>query len=241
MLTVLIRTLIIYLSLVLAMRLMGKRQIGELEVSDLVTTFLISEIASLPITDTKIPLSHALIPIIVLLRLEVAISFILAKFPKVKFLFSARPSTLIRDGKLCKKALDESRLSFDELFSQLRQQGFDDISKINYAILEQNGNITVIEKEKHKPPSAEALGLSVEDGGLFHIIIEKGSLNAHGLSEIGYSKEDIFRILEEKGYSYKDIYLMLVNDSHATHIIPFDKSKKDFFKKSKKAVYKKKK
>ena len=104
MVTVLIRTLIIYLSLILVMRLMGKRQIGELEISDLVTTFLISEIASLPITDIKIPLSHAIIPIIVLLTLEVVISMFLSKFPKLKFLFSTRPTTLIRDGVLQKKS-----------------------------------------------------------------------------------------------------------------------------------------
>ena len=82
MLTVLIRTFIIYISLIAVMRIMGKRQLGELEISDLVTTFLISEIASLPITDTEIPLSHAIIPIIVLLSLEVSISTLLSKFPK---------------------------------------------------------------------------------------------------------------------------------------------------------------
>ena len=159
MLTVLTRTFIIYISLIFVMRLMGKRQLGELEISDLVTTFLISEIASLPITDTEIPLSHAIIPIIALLSLEVGISTLLSKFPKIKFIFSDRPSTLIKDGVLCKKAFEDSRLSFDELFSQLRQQGYDDISQIKYAILEQNGNITVIQKSKYKPLSPDAIGI----------------------------------------------------------------------------------
>ena len=226
MLTVLIRTFIIYLSLIIVMRLMGKRQIGELEVSDLVTTFLISEIASLPITDTKIPLSHAIIPIIVLLTLEVAISFLLSKFPKFKFFFSARPSTVIRDGKICQKELEDSRLSFDELFSQLRQQGYDDISEIRYAILEQNGNITVIQKEKYKPLSADMIGISPNESGLFHIIIEKGAINEHGLKEINYTKEKLKSILSKKGYSVNDIYLMMINDAEEMRIIPMEKRAK---------------
>lgn len=220
MLTVLIRTFIIYISLIVVMRLMGKRQLGELEISDLVTTFLISEIASLPITDSEIPLSHAIIPIIALLSLEVSISMLLSKFPKIKFVFSARPSTVIKNGIVCKKALEDARLSFDELFSQLRQQGYDDISQIKYAILEQNGNITVIQRSRYKPLTPDTLGLDVKETGLFHIIIEHGQINSHGLSEIGYSKERLNKILASLGYTHKDIYLMMINDAHEIRIIP---------------------
>lgn len=227
MLTVLIRTFIIYLSLIAVMRIMGKRQLGELEISDLVTTFLISEIASLPITDTEIPLTHAIIPIVVLLSLEVSISTLLSKFPKIKFIFSARPSTLIKNGNICKKALADSRLSFDELFSQLRQQGYDDISQIEYAILEQNGNITVIQKAKYKPISPDTIGISVKETGIFHIIIEHGKINKHGLEATGYTQKKLNKILSSLGYTEKDIYLMMINDAHETRIIPKEgKSKK---------------
>lgn len=220
MVTVLLRTLIIYVSLILVMRLMGKRQIGELEISDLVTTFLISEIASLPITDTEIPLSHAIIPIIALLTLEVAISIFLSKFPRFKILFSTRPSTLIKNGTLQKKALEDSRLSFDELFSQLRQQGFDDISQINYAILEQNGNITIIPKAPYKVPTSEQLNITSKEKGLFHIVIERGKINAYGLKVIGYDKEKLLRRLSKKGYAPKDIYLLMINDADEMRLIP---------------------
>ena len=222
MLTVFIRTFIIYISLIIVMRLMGKRQLGELEISDLVTTFLISEIASLPITDSEIPLTHAIIPIIVLLSLEVGISTFISKFPKLKFIFSARPSTLIKDGELCKKALIDSRISLDELFTQLRQQGCDDISQIKYAILEQNGNITVIQRAKYKPLCPADIDLSVKESGLFHIIIEHGRVNEHGLKQINYSIEKLNKILSALGYSASDIYLMTVNDAHETRIIPKD-------------------
>lgn len=222
MLTVLIRTFIIYISLLTVMRIMGKRQLGELEISDLVTTFLISEIASLPITDTEIPLTHAIIPIIILLSLEVGISTLLSKFPKLKFVFSVRPSTIIKNGSICKKALEDSRLSFDELFTQLRQQGYDDISQIEYAILEQNGNITVIQKAKYKPISPDTLGMSVKETGLFHIIIEHGKINAYGLEQINYSQEKLNKILSALGYTSSDIYLMMINDAHEIRIIPKD-------------------
>lgn len=219
MVTVLVRTLIIYLSLILVMRLMGKRQIGELEISDLVTTFLISEIASLPITDIEIPLSHAIIPIIALLTLEVAISMLLSKFPKFKFLFSARPATIIKDGVIQKEAFESARLSFDELFSQLRQQGYDDISQIKYAILEQNGNITVIQKAPFKTPTLAQLSVEAKETGLFHIIIERGKINKHGLQEIGYTKEKLLLRLYKQNVSQKDVYLLMINDAEEMRLV----------------------
>lgn len=220
MLTVLIRTFIIYISLFGVMRIMGKRQLGELEISDLVTTFLISEIASLPITDTEIPLSHAIIPIIALLSLEVSISTLLSKFPKLKFIFSARPATIIKSGSICQKELEDSRLSFDELFSQLRQQGYDDISQIEYAILEQNGNISVIPKARYKALTPDTIGINVKESGIFHIIIERGKINSYGLKKIGYTKKELNKILAGLGYSADSIYLMMINDAREIRIIP---------------------
>ena len=219
MLTILLRTAIIYILLISVMRLMGKRQIGELEISDLVTTFLISEIASLPISDPELPISHAIVPIVVLLNLEIGISLLNSRFPKFKFLFTARPSTLIRDGKLCQKALSDARLSFDELFSELRQQGVDDISQIKYAILEQNGNITVIQKARYRQPTAEDLHLKPKESGLFHIIIERGYINRHGITEIGLSERTLRNELKKKGLRISDVYLMMINDAGERKII----------------------
>ena len=225
MVTVLIRTIIIYLALIAVMRLMGKRQIGELEISDLVTTFLISEIASLPITDSELPLSHAIIPIIALLTLEVIISALLSRFPKIKSLFRASPSTLIKDGVLSQKAMCDARLSFDELFSELRQQGIDDISHVKYAILEQNGKITVIQKARYLQPTAEQLHLKSKETGLFHIVIEKGSVNKHGLRSTGISEKTLDTMLSKKSLKVKDVYLMMINDAEETKIIPKENKK----------------
>ena len=219
MLTVFLRTAIIYFLLILAMRLMGKRQIGELEVSDLVTTLLISEIASLPITEPELPLSHAVIPLILLLSFEVIISFLVSRFPSLKFL-TARPSTLIRNGKISQSAMKNARISFDELFCELRNQGVYDLDEIEYAILEQNGRITVIQKARFRQPSAEDLGLAVKENGLFHIVIEHGRINRHGIELVGIRESDLRRELKKKKLEVSDVYLMTVNDAGKRTVIP---------------------
>ncbi len=225
MLTVLFRTVLIYALLIVVMRLMGKRQIGELEVSDLITTFLISEIATLPITEPEIPFLHAIVPIIILLTLEVVISMVLAKSPKLKNIFTARPATLIKDGVISQKEMSDARLSFDELFSELRSQSIDDISQIKYAILEQNGKITVIQKARFRQPSAEQLHLKPKESGLFHIIIEQGSVNKHGMTQLKLTESSVRSILKKKGLDIKDVYLMMINDAGETKIIPKEKRK----------------
>lgn len=222
--TIFFRTVIIYVVLMFAMRLMGKRQIGELEVSDLITTLLVSEIASLPITDTNIPVSHAIIPIIILLTFEVGSSALLVSFPTIKKMISTRPATLIKDGKLSSKAMRTARISADELISELRQNNISDLSEVQYAILEQNGKISVIQKPEYRTPSVKDLRISVKDEGLYHIIIENSCINPHGASEVRMSKDDIISLLNGKGISIKDVYLMMISDSGDVQIVKKEKS-----------------
>jgi uncharacterized membrane protein YcaP (DUF421 family) len=204
---------------------MGKRQIGELEISDLITTFLISEIATLPITDPDIPFVHSIVPIIILLTLEVSISVVLSRFPRLKSLFSARPTTLIKDGVILQHAMRDTRISFDELLSKLRSQNVDDLSDVKYAILEQNGKITVLQKARFRQPCAEQLHIKVKENGLFHVIIEQGYLNIHGMAQLSLTRKGIEKDLEKRGLSVSDIYLMMMNDSGETKIIPKEKRK----------------
>ena len=129
-----IRSIILYFLLIATIRLMGKRQIGELEVTDFVTTLILSEIASLPITDQSVPVMHAVIPLVTILSLEVLLSVILLKFPALKNLASARPTVLIRHGTLEQKELGRIRISLDELISELRQSGvssLEDVRRLN--------------------------------------------------------------------------------------------------------------
>ena len=213
MLTILIRTIIIYVFLLIIMRIMGKRQIGELELSDLVTTFLLSEIASLPITDTSIPVAFAIIPMVILLTFEVCSSWLLSVSPRLKNLFSSHPSTLIHNGIINRKEMRAARLSLDELFAQIRQNGISDLSEVKYAILEQNGKITVIQSADSKPPSAKDMKIKVTDHGIEHIIISEGTINQYSLDALGFKKSEILGILEQRELLPEDVYLMLMDDT----------------------------
>lgn len=219
MLNIFLKTVIIYVILIISMRLMGKRQIGELEVSDFVTTLLISEIASAPITDSSIPIINAAIPLLILVVLEVVSSFLLVRFPSLKSVVSARPTIVINKGKPDRRAMLKVRLSVDELVSELRQQGITDISEVQYAILEQNGKITVIEKAAYKAPTASQLGIKAEETGLSHVAVCEGKINKTTLSRLGLKKDDVIRELSSRGYKLKDIYIMMIDDTGKVNIV----------------------
>lgn len=219
MVTILVRTVIIYVLMICTMRLMGKRQIGELEVSDLVTTLLISDIASLPITNYNIPISHAVIPIVLLLTFEVLSAALAVWFPRFKGVVTARPSTLIKNGVICRRSMMDSRISLDELVSELRQSGYVDIDEILYAILEKNGKITIIPKVAHKVPDCAQLQIKCTENGIFHIIIDNGAVNKHGLSEVNLSAEQLEYKLKKRGVCARDVYLMMISDTGEERLV----------------------
>ncbi len=222
MTTILFRTVIIYVVLLTAMRLMGKRQIGELEISDLVTTLLVSEIASLPITDSRIPVSHAIIPIILLLTFEVVSSSLLVRFPAIKKYISTRPTTLIKNGKLSSEQMKKVRLSADELVSELRQNNISCIEEVEYAILEQNGKISVMQKPEYRPVTLRDMSMSSADYGLYRIIIENGQIDEHGIMELNITKSDVLKILADRKIVQKEVYLMMISDGGKINIIKKD-------------------
>jgi len=212
MLTILIRTLIIYVVLIAVMRIMGKRQIGELELTDLVTTLFISEIASLPITNPEIPVLHAVVPMLVLLVLEILSSMILLFFPRLKTLVSARPTVIIQNGNLRQSALRDLRFSLDELMSEVRQQGLTDLSQVECAILEKNGNLTVIPKPNYAPPTASDLGLKLSSSGLMHIVYSNGAYSKIGLSLIGRDRAWLETQLRQKKLDPHDLFCVTANE-----------------------------
>ena len=222
MTVLLVRTVLLYMILLLTIRCMGKRQVGELEVSDLVITLLVSEIATIPLTDTDIPLLHAVVPIVALLTFEVTSAMLIACFPKLKNFFTARPSTLIKRGQFCQKEMKNSRISADELIGELRQQGITDIAEVDYAILEQSGRITVIQKARFQPPNAEQLGIRVEESGLYHIVIDKGVLNRHSMTELGLTEDSVKQTLASRHLTLCEVYLMMINDIGEIRIVRKD-------------------
>lgn len=225
MVSILIRTLLIYFFLIAIMRLMGKRQIGELEVTDLVTTLLISEIASLPITEQDIPISFALIPMTTLLCLEIFSSIILIRFPRCKTLVSARPTTIVRGGILDQRALRSLRISMEELMSELRQQGYPSLDQISDAILEKNGKLTVLPKAKYAQPNLSDLRIKGTDPSLMHVVLSNGKCNEAGLNLIGKDRAWLLRELQKRGYSAKSLFCATANESGELLLIPLQTKK----------------
>ena len=218
MITILIRTLIIYVSLIMIMRFMGKRQLGELEISDLVTTLLVSEIASLPLTNTDVPLSHAILPILVLTSLEVILSGAQIKIPLLKNLFSIRPAILVRHGVPDRAVMRSVRISSEERLSQLRQKDVTDPHEVEYAILEPNGQISVIKKAREQPPTLEQLDMNVPERGMMHMVICDGKINTRNLTLAGKDERWLEAYLLTKRIGIGDVFLLLVDDSGKTRL-----------------------
>lgn len=199
------RTIIIYCLLSVLIKLMGKRQIGELEVSELISTLLISEIASLPIADSDIPLLNAVIPILLIVSVEIILSALKNKSEKLKKFVDGVPTFLIYKGKLRQYELRENRISVNELISELRQQGVGDISDVYYALLEPNGKISILEKG--------------EKENLAHSIIIDTEADLVALKSLGYDEMWLKKTLDKNRVKKKDVFLMTLDDTGAVNII----------------------
>jgi uncharacterized membrane protein YcaP (DUF421 family) len=201
------------------MRLLGKRQLGELEVSELVTALLISEIASLPIVDQNIPIMYAIIPLITILALEVALSVILLKCPKLKNLASSRPSVLIRHGCIDRREMQRNRISMEELISEARQKGIASLAEVDYAIVEQNGKISILPRKAQQPPSAEMLGIKPRESGILHILIADGTPNRYNLEQLGVDEKKLEKILARGGVCREEVLLLGMDDLKKTYLL----------------------
>ncbi len=208
MVTLFLRTVIIYLIMLASIRLMGKRQVGELEISELVITFLLSELAVIPLTNINVPLSHAVIPILLLLSAEVILSFLLSKKSGARKVVIGKPSVLINKGRLDQNELERLRMSPSELLAELRLKDIPSISDVEYAIVEDNGKLSVIKK----PSRSEGVGMA-------HCIIDNGQINRDGLRGAGRDESWLAAFLRENGTAVRDVCLMTVDDGGNTVLI----------------------
>jgi uncharacterized membrane protein YcaP (DUF421 family) len=193
------------------LKVMGKRQIGELEVNELVTTLLISEIGALPISDTNIPLLPSIIPILFIASAEVLISIVKNKSAILKRAIEGEPVYIIYKGSLKQKALADNRISINEVLTAMRTQGIADITDVRYAILEQNGKLSFL-KTSDSPNIATPIVIDTKP-------------DENNLRESGYSREWLNKQLAERDLSLKDIFLLTVNESGAINIIEKEKKK----------------
>ncbi len=224
MITIFMRTFIVYTSLIIAMRIMGKRQIGELEVSELVTTFMLSEIATIPIENSDVPIIHAIIPIVILLFIEVFSSVILIKVPLLKNIVSARPSILIKNGQIDQKELRKNRISLEELMSELRSGQCPIPNDVAYAVLEKNGKLTIVPKAKSSPPSAEELGIKPQENGIIHLLIIDGKICENNLRISGKSMEWLTKEIKKFPCPIENVYYFGIDDGGRITLVRKERS-----------------
>ena len=210
---VLIRTVVVFLCILVAMRIMGKRQLGELELSELVVAVLISDMAAHPLQDIGIPLMNGIIPIAVLLCCELLISWLSLKCPPVRKLLFGKPSVLIHNGRINSAEMLRNRFSLDELEEELRSKGVTDPATVKYAILETDGSLTVLLRSDAAPVTAEQLGVKTEDVGLPVTLISDGVLNKRKLAETAHTPEWLQKTLNHYGIqTISEVYYMTIDD-----------------------------
>ena len=220
MITALLRTVILYFLIMTGLRLMGKRQIGELEPSELVLTMMISDLATVPMQDCGIPLLAGVIPILTLLSLSMLLSQLSLLSLRFRELMCGTPSILIRNGKLQQDAMRKNRYTLDELLEQLRGQGYVSVDEVRWAVLENSGQLSILPWARQRPPTAEELGLTPEEDELPFILINDGRIVRRNLARSGRNEAWLQKELRRTGHSAGEIFLLTVDGSGKVLCIP---------------------
>ncbi|MBQ8807727.1 MAG: DUF421 domain-containing protein [Clostridia bacterium] len=211
--TLFIRTVVLYLCVVTSMRIMGKRQLGELQPSEFVIALMISELASIPISENRVPLTHGFIPIIALVLLELLFSVLVIKSEFMRRLITGAPVQIIKDGKLMMRRLANLRICIDDVMEQLRLAGYSSISQIDSAIIETNGQLSVIPKEEERPVCCRDLNLSPQQTHVPHTIISDGVLRKRNLEGAGVSEEWLQKKLAKYNITnYSQVAFLSITD-----------------------------
>jgi len=220
MFLVFFRVIILYGLTIFCLRFMGKRQLGELQPTEFVITIMISNIATMTIENTSVPLASGLVPILVLICLEVIISVAAIKNRKVRKLVSGNPLIVIRNGVLDQNTLQELRFSIDDLMEALRGQNIFDIRDVEFAVVETNGIVNIFKKAEKQGVTPEMLQLQTMPCGPQVVLVSDGELIEDGLDTSGMTRDWFDRTLVKEQRSVRDIFIMTCNNAGDYHIIP---------------------
>lgn len=213
MLVIIIRTLILYSTVVFSLRLMGKRQIGELQPSELVVAIMISDVATVPMQSLDIPLFSGIFPVLTLVIAEVITSYMSIKSRRLRKFFMGEPSIVVYNGVICEKELMRQRFNLNDLLEELRVLGCFDISDVFVAVLETNGKLSVIPRDNARPATVEDLQLkNVRHEGLPYTVILDGKLNKCELNRSGRTEEQIIdKITKQGATSISDVFIASID------------------------------
>ena len=219
MTVILIRLVFVYLLLWATVRFMSKRQIGEMQMSELITAFMISELATMPVTDTGIPLLYSVLPILLLAVMEILSSFAFLHLPTLSRLITGVPQIVIRNGTIHREVLRSCRMTLSELMGELRLKGIPDPSDVAYAILEENGRLSVIPRAKTQPPRADDLSMQVRECGICHTLIADGILSQAGMQTASVTPREVLAYLGKQHHVPDEVFLLTVNDGGDWNLI----------------------
>lgn len=217
------RTIIVFIVILASLKLMGKRQLGELELSELVVAVLISDMAAMPLQDIGIPLLYGLIPIITLLCCELLISYASLKCIRFRTMMWGKPSILISNGKIIQSELKKNRFSLDELAEALRKKDITEINTVKYAILETDGTLNTILFQAEQPLTPSQLKLNVTEKGMPVAVISDGRILSDNLKKIGRDENWLKKQLSQRGAAKpRDVFYMTVDESGGIYYTPME-------------------
>ena len=204
------RTLILYLVLILVVRLMGKRQIGEMEPAEFVVTMLVANLAAIPMQDGGIPLFSGLIPILVVLGMELVLSWGTLRNQQFRKILCGKPVILIENGRILQDKLRQTRITLDELMGHLRQKDVLNPQQVQYAILETNGTLSVFPYPEYAPATAKEAGIQVKQLQLPVTLVEDGVLLNENLGLSGKDDAWVEKTLRDRNTKLEDTFLLAV-------------------------------
>lgn len=226
MVIVLVRTIILYFLVLFTIRIMGKSELSEMSPFQLVIIFMIADLAAIPIESTSVSLINGVVAVFSLMFLQTLISTISLKCEWFKNLVNGKPSILIEKGKINQKELRNLRISLNDLLEQLRIQNIYALSDVEYAIMESNGELSVIPKAAKQPLTPADLGLKKQEEALPLVIISDGILYRSNLRKINCSENKLMKLLHHsKLHSYKEVFLAFIDSQQRLHIFVSEKDK----------------
>ena len=211
-----VRTVILYLVLIAVIRLMGKRQIGQMAPSEFVVTMLVANLAAIPLEEVDIPLHSGLVPILTVLGLEMILALLSLRSLLVRKLLCGKPVILIDNGRILQENLRRTRVTLDELTGHLREKDVLDIGTVQFAILETNGDLSVFPFPKERPATAKEARIQADKQALPITLISDGRLLPENLQIAGKSRAWLDRYLEEKQATVETTWLLTIDATNKT-------------------------
>ena len=227
MLTSFIRTFILLVAVIVAVRLMGKRQIGQLQPAELVVTILLSQIAATPMQDNDIPLMNTLIAVMVLVGVEILISYFGMKNSRIRAVLQGNPVMIIKDGRLDQKQLSRIRYTVDDLMEALRGKDVFDISSVSCAVAETDGSLSILLRPDEQPATSKQVGNVPTDGDYPYVIVSDGKINYADFANAGLTSSSFERIMNGLKATPDDVFLMTVKRSGGINLIRKDNAQRN--------------